>query len=98
MDYPLVIAGKPLFAVEFSIPITFELTVLFAAFGAVIGMFALNGLPRFYHPIVQHSRFQRVTDDVFLLAIEADSKGFNAAKAAETLRALGGTHVEVIAE
>jgi hypothetical protein len=98
VDYPLVIAGKPLFAVEFSIPITFELTVLFAAFGAVIGMFAFNGLPRLYHPIFQYSRFPRVTNDAFLLAIEADSKAFNSAKAADALRSLGGRHVEVIAE
>lgn len=98
VDYPLVIAGKPLFALEFSIPITFELTVLFAAFGAVFGMFAINGLPRLYHPIVQHSRFGRVTDDVFLLAIEADSEKFDPEEAASVLRALGGTHVEVIAE
>ena len=43
--YPLNISGKPFFAIEPSIPIIFELTVLFAAFGAVAGMFALNGLP-----------------------------------------------------
>lgn len=98
VDYPLVIAGKPLFAFEFSIPITFELAVLFAAFGAVIGMFLFNGLPRLYHPVFQHSRFERATDDRFLLAIEADSAAFDATGAAEALRTLGGEHVEVIAE
>lgn len=98
VNYPLVIAGKPLFAVEFSIPVTFELTVLFAAFGAVFGMFALNGLPRLYHPIFRYSRYQRVTDDSFLLAIEADSEDFDGANAADVLHALGGRHVEVIAE
>jgi hypothetical protein len=98
VDYPLVIAGKPLFAVEFSIPITFELTVLFAAFGAVVGMFVFNGLPRLYHPIFQYSRFPRVTNDAFLLAIEADATAFDSAKASEALRSLGGRHVEVIAE
>ena len=41
-DYPLVIGGKPLFAWEFSIPPMFELTVLFSAFAAVFGMFALE--------------------------------------------------------
>ena len=51
IDYPLVIGGKPLFAVEFSVPVTFELTVLFSAFAAVFGMFALNGLPQYYHPV-----------------------------------------------
>lgn len=98
VSYPLVIAGKPLFALEFSLPIVFELTVLFAAFGAVVGMFALNGLPRLYHPIFQHSRYNRVTTDVFLLAIEADSGDFDVAEAAAALEALGAEHVEVIAE
>ena len=45
IDYPLVIGGKPLFDFSYTIPITFELTVLFSAFGAFIGMFAMNGLP-----------------------------------------------------
>ena len=36
MSYPLVIGGKPLFAVEFSVPPMFELTVLFlGVFGGV---------------------------------------------------------------
>jgi hypothetical protein len=98
VSYPLVIAGKPLFALEFSIPIIFELTVLFAAIGAVVGMFALNGLPRLYHPIFQYSRYGRVTTDAFLLAIEAGSESFDAERAAAVLRELGGEHVEVIAE
>ncbi len=98
IDYPLVIAGKPFFAFEFSVPIMFELAVLIAAFGAVFGMFAFNGLPRLYHPAFEHSRFERATDDKFLLAIEADSTDFDPERAAETLRALGGEYVEVIAE
>jgi len=98
VGYPLVVAGKPLFAFEFAIPITFEVAVLFAAFGAVIGMLLFNGLPRLYHPVFQHSRFERATDDRFLLVIEADSGGLDAAGAAGVLRALGGDHVEVIAE
>jgi hypothetical protein len=98
VDYPLVIAGKPLFALEFSIPITFELTVLFAAFAAVLGMLAINGLPRLYHPVFQHSRYSGATNDKFLLAIEADSAGFDGERAAVVLESLGARHVEVIAE
>jgi hypothetical protein len=98
VDSPLVVAGKPLFAFEFAVPVTFELAVLLAAFGAVAGMFLFNGLPRLYHPVFRHSRFERATDDRFLLAIEAGSNDFNADAAAETLRALSGKHVEVIAK
>src|SRR6185436_19712054 len=50
INYPLVIGGKPLFDFTFPIPVTFELTVLFSSITAVIGMLALNGLPRMYHP------------------------------------------------
>jgi hypothetical protein len=98
VDYPLVIGGKPLFAVEFSMPIIFELAVLFAAIGAVVGMFALNGLPRFHHPVFQHSRIRSATDDGFLLAVENDAKDFDPESAAALLRAAGGSHVEVISQ
>jgi len=94
--YPLVIGGKPFFALEFSIPVTFELTVLAAASGAVFGMLALNGLPRLYHPVFNHPRVRRATDDRFLLAIEAESDDFDAEEAVEALRSAGGRHAEVV--
>jgi hypothetical protein len=96
VDYPLVIGGKPLFSVEFSIPIVFELTILFSAFAAVIGMFALNRLPRFYHPIFQYSNFERATDDRFLLAIEANDPVFDPDESAELLRGLGAKKTELV--
>jgi hypothetical protein len=96
VDYPLVIGGKPFFAVEFSIPVTFELTVLFAAFGAVIGMLAFNGLPRLYHPIFQYSKYAHATDDRFLLAVEASGPDFDATAAVRILQAAGGRSVEVV--
>jgi hypothetical protein len=98
VDYPLVIGGKPFFALEFATPIMFELTVLFAAFGAVLGMLFLNGLPRFFHPVFQHAQAARMTDDRFLLAIEAEGEKFDAQEAVEALEAAGGNHVEVVAE
>jgi hypothetical protein len=92
--YPLVIGGKPPFSFEYSIPITFELTVLFASFAAVIGMFALNGLPKFYHPSFKYSQFAGATDDRFLLVVE----GGNLDKAEESLKQLQASHVEVVEE
>lgn len=96
VDYPLVIGGKPLFAIEFSIPITFELTVLFSAFAAVLGMFALNGLPRLYHPVFNFSKYSRATDDRFLLAIEASDPRFDAEQSVRLLKALGAKTAEAV--
>ena len=96
VDYPLVIGGKPLYAWEFSIPVTFELTVLFSAFAAVFGMFFLNGLPRLHHPVFQHSAFYRASDDRFLLLIEASDPMFEAEESQRLLRSVGAHAVEVV--
>ena len=98
VDYPLVIGGKPLFAVEFSIPITFELTVLLAAFAAVGGMFALNGLPRFYHPLFEYEGFKEVSNDKFFLAVEAKDAKFSAEETPALLDALGSEKTALVEE
>jgi hypothetical protein len=97
INYPLVIGGKPLFDFTFSIPVTFELTVLFSAITATIGMFALNGLPRLYHPTMKHTQAHRVTDDRFMLVIEACDPKFDAQSSAEHLKSVGAANVEVVA-
>lgn len=95
-NYPLVIGGKPLFDFSFSIPITFELTILFSAFASVIGMFALNGLPRLYHPSANYRQAHRATDDRFILLVEADDPIFNAQLTSEHLKSVGAGTVEVV--
>jgi hypothetical protein len=96
VDYPLVIGGKPLFAWEFSIPVMFELTVLLSAFGAVIGMLALNGLPRFYHPAMNYSNFKAVSDDRFLLFVEASDRRFDVQEVQRLLTEAGAIRTEVL--
>ena len=95
-NYPLVIGGKPLFDFSFSIPITFELTVLFSAFASVIGMFALNGLPRLYHPSQNYRMAHRASDDRFILVVEADDPKFNPQITAEHMKSVGAGTVEVV--
>ena len=97
-DYPLVIGGKPVFAWEFSIPPMFELTVLFSAFGALIGMLALNGLPRFYHPVFASTGIERATDDRYLLVVEASDAKFDIEETPKLLSELGAVRTEVVAK
>jgi len=95
-DYPLVIGGKPLFAWEFSIPVMFELTVLLSSFGAVLGMFFLNGLPRYYHPTMNFSRFGEHTDDKYLLVVESSDPKFDVEEVRTVLTELGAATTEVV--
>ena len=96
INYPLVVGGKPLFDFTFSIPVTFELTVLFSSITCVIAMFALNGLPRMYHPSMNYRNAHRATDDRFLLVIEANDPKFDAQQTAADLRSVGAAEVEVV--
>lgn len=95
-DYPLVTGGKPLDAWEPFTPILFELSVLLSAFGALLGMLALNLLPRWHHPLMTKERFLRVGDDRFVIAIEARDPKFDAGRTRALLESLGGFHVDVV--
>lgn len=87
-DYAFKISAKPLFGVPANIPITFEFTVLLAAFGAFFGMFVLNRLPEHHNPLFENERFRRATDDGFFLAIEARDPSFDARRTRELLQSL----------
>ncbi|HXT28689.1 MAG TPA: DUF3341 domain-containing protein [Vicinamibacterales bacterium] len=94
--YPLVISGKPYFSWPAFIPITFELGVLFAALGAVLGMLGLNRLPMHYHPLFRSKVFERVTDDAFFISIESWDPRFDAAATPKLLESLGARSVELL--
>ncbi len=96
VDYPLNISGKPFFAIEPSIPIMFELTVLFSALFAVGGMLALNGLPRPYNPLFYSREFPRASDDAFFLHIAASDANFDPEKTKSLLLEAGAKGIEII--
>jgi hypothetical protein len=88
IDFPLNIGGRPFHSWVSFIPVTFELTILFAAFSAGISMIALNGLPQPYHPVFNVKRFSLASQTSFFLAIEATDPKFDAGRTAEFLASL----------
>ena len=68
-DWPIIFGGKPYWSVPSFIPITFEVTVLFASIGMVVTYYAVNGQgPGVENPILD----DRITDDKFCIAFDAD--------------------------
>jgi Protein of unknown function (DUF3341) len=92
-SFPLNIDGKPYNSWPSFIPITFELTILFAAIAATVGMVALNRLPKLYHPLFEISRFALASNDRFFLCIEARDGLFDLEKTKEFLNTLGPAYV-----
>jgi hypothetical protein len=92
--YPNVISGKPLFAWQAYVPITFEVAVLFGAFGAAFGMLALNRLPRHHHPLFGSVAFERASDDCFFISIESNDPRFEAAATPRLLADAGAARLE----
>jgi len=91
--YPMNIAGRPFWAWAAYIPPAFETTILFAAFSAVIGMFALNGLPQPYHPVFNVPQFARASQDRFFLLIEHTDPKFDAERTKAFLSGLNPREV-----
>ena len=85
VDYKYIISGKPFGITPASIPVSFELTILFSAFTSVLGMLALNGLPRLSNPIFTNPRFDRATDDRFFLYVDAGDRYYNRESVKELL-------------
>lgn len=95
-DYPLVTQGKPYFSWQAFIPVTFELGILSAAFTAIIGMLAMNGLPRHHHPLLKKERFLNATQDGFFICVEAADPKFDPEATRRLLESSGGANIDLV--
>jgi hypothetical protein len=93
MDYPINVGGRPLNSWPSFIPVTFELTILAAAFSAVIGLLALCKLPWPSHPVFNVPQFEQATQTRFFLCIEAQDPRFAPEETREFLAGLGPREV-----
>ena len=93
IDYPLNIGGRPLNSWPSFVPVIFEMTVLVGALFAVLGMLAMNGLPRPHHPLFGVPQFDRATQDRFFLCILSRDPLFHERTTREFLPRLGAKEV-----
>jgi len=71
VSYPLIIGGKPFFSVPTFIPITFEVTVLFAGLSMVAALLVRSKLK----PDIRFKPVdERITDDRFVILINAEDE------------------------
>jgi Protein of unknown function (DUF3341) len=69
-DWPIMFGGKPYWSVPAFIPITFEMTVLFAAWGMTITFYTICGL---WPGVKAQTLDDRITDDKFCVAFDVTS-------------------------
>jgi mono/diheme cytochrome c family protein len=93
-NWPWNIAGKPSWSIPANIPIGFETTILMAVLSTFFGMWMLNRLPRVWHPFFRIQRFSEVTDDAFMLGIEASDRRFDLEKTRALLVEAGAIKID----
>jgi hypothetical protein len=86
-SYPIEVGARPLHSWPMFVPVTFEMTVLFAAFAAFFGALAANGLPRLVHPIFDAPDFDLASRNRFFLCLRTDDPRFDEARASAVLDA-----------
>ncbi|MCL6494157.1 MAG: DUF3341 domain-containing protein [Ignavibacterium sp.] len=97
VDYPMIIGGKPFFALPAFIPVTFEVTVLLATLATVIGMITFFfRFPENDHPLHDTEYMKKVSRDHFGVVIEASDKHFDESKVREFLSSLHPISLEEI--
>lgn len=92
IDWPLNVGGKPYVSLPAFIPITFELTVLFAGLATAGALFIACGLPKIDPPIIDTG----LTNDKFALFVSSDDPGYRETEFRDLLTKAGAYEVRVI--
>jgi hypothetical protein len=97
IDWPLNIGGRSFFSWPAYVPITFEMTILFAAVFGVLGLFVMTRFPQPYHPVFNSEDFNaHASQDGFYLDIEARDPHFNLEETRSFLKDLGAVEVSEV--
>src|SRR6187551_3394274 len=98
VDYKILVGGKPMFSPFGAFPPSYELTILFGAFGAIGGMLFLNRLPRLHHPLLKHQRFALATHDKYFVVIETADPKYSDVETRKLLEGAGSKLIQVVEE
>lgn len=93
ISYPINVGGRPYNSWQSFVPVTFEMTILFAGLAALISILVLNGLPLLYHPVFNVPEFARANRDRFFLCIESTDPRFDPHETREFLTSLDASGV-----
>jgi hypothetical protein len=96
ISYPMNIGGRPLPSWPALIPVTLELTILFAVFGGLAALFITLRLPAVYHPVFNVPNFGRASQDGFFLCIRTEDGRFDPATTPAFLENLQAVSVEPV--
>jgi len=90
VNWPLIIAGKPMWSVPAFIPVIFECTILFAALSSVGALFFIAGLPKVEPPIIDPD----LTSHKFALFVPKSAKGYDGQKLEKLFKDMGASEVK----
>jgi len=91
MDWPLNVGGKPFISLPAFIPVTFELTVLFAGLATAGALFVACRLPNMAPVIFDPS----LTNDKFALFVSAEDPAYRESEFNDLMKKAGAHEVRV---
>jgi hypothetical protein len=94
VNYPIRVGGRPFASWPAFIPAALEVTFLLAATGGVLAMLMGNRLPKFYHPVFNVQRFERASQDGFVLVVRMEAG--DTSRLRQMLQGLGAVQVDEV--